>query len=148
MSSTTPNLGLTKTTAAETIGQNWAASNDSGGNFDIIDTKMGAVGSTPVQAQLDALNSKMAYVGYVAPISWEPTGSEASVTSGTAVNIAVVSELIPSGATARGVIMYSAYGSGNYDYAGTLMLIGGNVKYMPRYTQGSIHVYGALIYTK
>lgn len=59
MSSTTPNLGLTKTTAAETIGQNWAASNDSGGNFDIIDTKMGAVGSQSVQAQLDALNSKL-----------------------------------------------------------------------------------------
>lgn len=63
MSSTTPNLGLTKTTAAETIGQNWAASNDSGGNFDIIDTKMGAVGSQSVQAQLDALNSKMTPVG-------------------------------------------------------------------------------------
>lgn len=59
MSSTTPNLGLTKTTAAETIGQNWAASNDSGGNFDIIDTKMGAVGNQSVQAQLDALNSKL-----------------------------------------------------------------------------------------
>ena len=58
MSSTTPNIGLTKTTAAETIGQNWAASNDSGGNFDIIDTKMGAVVNTSVQAQLDALNSK------------------------------------------------------------------------------------------
>ncbi len=63
MSSTTPNLGLTKTTAAETIGQNWAASNDSGGNFDIIDTKMGAVGSQSVQAQLDALNSKTTYNG-------------------------------------------------------------------------------------
>ena len=59
MSSTTPNIGLTKTTAAETIGQQWAASNDSGGNFDIIDTKMGAVGSQSVQAQLDALNSNL-----------------------------------------------------------------------------------------
>ena len=59
MSSTTPNLGLTKTTAAETIGQNWAASNESGGNFDIIDTKMGAVGNQSVQAQLNALNSKL-----------------------------------------------------------------------------------------
>lgn len=59
MSSTTPNLGLTKTTAAETIGQNWAASNDSGGNFDIIDTKMGAVGNTSLQAQVTALNSNL-----------------------------------------------------------------------------------------
>lgn len=59
MSSTTPNIGLTKTTAAETIGQNWAASNDSGGNFDIIDTKMGAVGNTSLQAQVTALNSKL-----------------------------------------------------------------------------------------
>lgn len=60
MSSTTPNIGLTKTTAAETIGQNWAASNDSGGNFDIIDTKMGAVGNTSLQAQVTALNSNKA----------------------------------------------------------------------------------------
>ena len=60
MSSTTPNLGLTKTTAAETIGQNWAASNDSGGNFDIIDTKMGAVGNTSLQAQVTALSSQLA----------------------------------------------------------------------------------------
>ena len=60
MSSTTPNIGLTKTTAAETIGQNWAASNDSGGNFDIIDTKMGAVGNTSLQAQVDALSSQIA----------------------------------------------------------------------------------------
>lgn len=59
MSSTTPNIGLTKTTAAETIGQNWAASNDSGGNFDIIDTKMGAVGNTSLQAQVTALNSNI-----------------------------------------------------------------------------------------
>ena len=61
MSSTTPNIGLTKTTAAETIGQNWAASNDSGGNFDIIDTKMGAVGNTSLQAQVDAISSQIAY---------------------------------------------------------------------------------------
>lgn len=60
MSSTTTNLGLTKTTAAETIGQTWAASNESGGNFDIIDTKMGAVGNTSLQAQVTALNSKIA----------------------------------------------------------------------------------------
>ena len=59
MSSTTPNLGLTKTTAAETIGQNWAASNDSGGNFDIIDGKMGPVGNTSLQAQINALNSNL-----------------------------------------------------------------------------------------
>lgn len=139
----TTNLGLRCP-----LGTDPASVDDINYNSGVIDEKMGAVGNTSVQAQLDTLNSKMAYVGYVAPISWEPTGSEASVTSGTAVNIAVVSELIPSGATARGVIMYSAYGSGNYDYAGTLMLIGSNVKYMPRYTQGSIHVYGALIYTK
>lgn len=64
MSSTTPNLGLTKTTAAETIGQNWAASNDSGGNFDIIDTKMGAVGNQSVQAQIDTLNSKLETINF------------------------------------------------------------------------------------
>ena len=79
MSSTTPNLGLTKTTAAETIGQNWAASNDSGGNFDIIDTKMGAVGNTSVQAQLDALNSKIA----------TKAGSVTDIPSGATNNLTV-----------------------------------------------------------
>ena len=97
---------------------------------------------------VSSLNSKFANVGYVAPISWEPTGTEASVTSGTAVDIATVSDLIPSGAAAKGVILYSAYGNGNYDYAGTLMLVSGKVRYMPRYTQSNIHVYGAIIYTK
>ena len=63
MSSTTTNLGMTKTTAAETIGQNWAANNETGGNLDILDTKIGPVGDTSVQAQLDALNSKTTYNG-------------------------------------------------------------------------------------
>lgn len=140
MSSTTPNIGLTKTTSAETIGQNWAASNDSGGNFDIIDTKMGPVGNTSLQAQISPLPR-------IAVINWEPNGEEASVTAGTAVTIATVTDVIPSGAAARGVIKYSAYGSSNYDYDGSLMLVGGYVKYMPKITQGSIHVYGAIIYT-
>ena len=79
MSSTTPNIGLTKTTAAETIGQNWAASNDSGGNFDIIDTKMGAVGNTSLQAQVTALNSKIAIQG-VASVDFNTlTGDAAQV---------------------------------------------------------------------
>ena len=72
MSSTTPNLGLTKTTAAETIGQNWAASNDSGGNFDIIDTKMGPVGNQSVQAQLNALNSKMTNMEAFSVVNFTP----------------------------------------------------------------------------
>lgn len=59
MSSTTPNIGMTKTTASETIGQNWAANNETGGNLDILDTKIGPVGNTSVQAQIDALNSKL-----------------------------------------------------------------------------------------
>ena len=61
MSSTTPNIGMTKTTASETIGQNWAANNETGGNLDILDTKIGPVGNTSVQAQLDALNSQSVY---------------------------------------------------------------------------------------
>ena len=143
MSSYTPNINLTLPTGTE----NWKRSTING-NFTILDTKIGAVGNTSLQAQVTALNSQFTSVGYVAPINWEPTGAEASVTSGTAVEIADIASLIPSGAAAKGVIMYSAYGSGNYDYSGTLMLIGGKVKYMPRYTQGSIHVYGAIIYTK
>lgn len=89
MSSTTPNLGLTKTTAAETIGQNWAASNDSGGNFDIIDTKMGAVGNTSVQAQLDALNSK------TTPLYKEVNGTSKSVANSTWTELAQIT--LPAG---------------------------------------------------
>lgn len=139
----TTNIGLRRPQGTDP-----ASVDDINYNSEVIDTKLGAVGSTSVQEQINTLNSKFANVGYVAPLNWEPTGAEASVTSGTAVEIATVADLIPSGAAAKGVIMYSAYGSGNYDYSGTLMLIGGKVKYMPRYTQGSIHVYGAIIYTK
>lgn len=61
MSSTTPNIGLTKVDRAggETVGQWSDANNGSGGNLDIIDTKMGAVGNTSLQAQINTLNSKI-----------------------------------------------------------------------------------------
>lgn len=59
MSSTTTNLGLTKMTNSETIGQWSNANNGSGGNLDIIDTKMGPVGNTSLQAQVNALNSQI-----------------------------------------------------------------------------------------
>lgn len=62
MSSTTTNLGLTKMTNSETIGQWSNANNGSGGNLDIIDTKMGPVGNTSLQAQVNALNSQMTTV--------------------------------------------------------------------------------------
>ena len=59
MSRTTTNLGLTAVTNSETIGDFSDAMNASGGNLDIIDGKMGAVGNTSLQAQINALNSKM-----------------------------------------------------------------------------------------
>jgi len=58
MSRTTTNLGLTAVTNSETIGDFSDAMNASGGNLDIIDAKMGAVGNTSLQAQVTALNSK------------------------------------------------------------------------------------------
>ena len=105
MSSTTPNLGLTKTTAAETIGQNWAASNDSGGNFDIIDTKMGAVGNTSVQAQLDTLNSK------TTPLYKEISGSTTAVSPSTWATLAQIT--LPAGTwLINGEVDYSLNQSG------------------------------------
>jgi len=59
MSRTTTNLGLTAVTNSETIGDFSDAMNASGGNLDIIDAKMGAVGNTSLQAQVTALNSKI-----------------------------------------------------------------------------------------
>ncbi len=58
MSRTTTNMGLTVVTNSETLGDFSDAMNASGGNLDIIDGKMGPVGNTSLQAQLDALNSK------------------------------------------------------------------------------------------
>lgn len=60
MSSTTPNIGLTKVASSETIGDLQNAMNGSGGNMDIIDTKMGPVGGTSLQAQVTALSSQKA----------------------------------------------------------------------------------------
>ena len=59
MSRTTTNLGLTAVNNSETIGDFSDAMNASGGNLDIIDGKMGAVGDTSLQAQINTLNSKL-----------------------------------------------------------------------------------------
>lgn len=78
MSRTTTNLGLTAVTNSETIGDFSDAMNASGGNLDIIDGKMGAVGNTSLQAQVNALNSKLATTyGSIdgQEITWERTGN-------------------------------------------------------------------------
>lgn len=58
MSSRTTNIGLEKVTSDQTIGDLQESMNGSGGNMDIIDTKMGPVGSTSLQAQINALSSQ------------------------------------------------------------------------------------------
>lgn len=59
MSSRTTNIGLEKVTSDQTIGDLQESMNGSGGNMDIIDTKMGPVGNTSLQAQVNALNSNI-----------------------------------------------------------------------------------------
>lgn len=59
MSRTTTNVGLTAVTNSETIGDFSDAMNASGGNLDIIDGKLGPVGNTSLQAQINALNSNI-----------------------------------------------------------------------------------------
>lgn len=59
MSSRTTNIGLEKVTSDQTIGDLQESMNGSGGNMDIIDTKMGPVGNTSLQAQVNALNSQL-----------------------------------------------------------------------------------------
>lgn len=54
MASTTPNIGLTLPAGTEKRSR--AIWND---NFTIIDTKIGAVGNTSLQAQVTALNSQL-----------------------------------------------------------------------------------------
>ena len=51
----TPNIGLRRP-----VGTDPASVDDINYNSGVIDTKLGAVGSTSVQAQIDALNSKTA----------------------------------------------------------------------------------------
>lgn len=52
MASTTPNIGLTLPTGTE----GWKRSVING-NFTILDTKIGAVGNTPLQTQINTLSS-------------------------------------------------------------------------------------------
>ena len=61
MASTTPNIGLTLPTGTE----GWKRSVING-NFTILDTKIGAVGSTPLQTQINTLSSKIANLPNVA----------------------------------------------------------------------------------
>lgn len=56
MASTTPNIGLTLPTGTE----GWKRSVING-NFMILDTKIGAVGNTSLQSQINTLSSKIAY---------------------------------------------------------------------------------------
>ena len=75
MSTQTPNIGLTKVVSSETIGDFSNAMNGSGGNLDIIDTKMGAVGGTSLQAQITALNSQIS------------TPTEVTLTAGSGITV-------------------------------------------------------------
>ena len=54
MASTTPNIGLTLPTGTE----GWKRSVING-NFTILDTKIGAVGNTPLQTQINTLSSQL-----------------------------------------------------------------------------------------
>lgn len=54
MASTTPNIGLTLPTGTD----GWKRSVING-NFSILDTKIGAVGNTPLQTQINTLSSKI-----------------------------------------------------------------------------------------
>ena len=56
MATTTPNIGLTLPAGAE----GWKRSVING-NFMILDTKIGAVGNTPLQDQINTLSSQIAY---------------------------------------------------------------------------------------
>ena len=56
MATTTPNIGLTLPTGTE----GWKRSVING-NFTILDTKIGAVGNTPLQTQINTLSSQIAH---------------------------------------------------------------------------------------
>lgn len=76
MSTQTPNIGLTKVVSSETIGDLQNSMNASGGNMDIIDTKMGPVGNTSLQAQINTLNSQMANINFFSRGTLIPNNSD------------------------------------------------------------------------
>ncbi len=79
MSRTTTNLGLTAVTNSETIGDFSDAMNASGGNLDIIDGKIGQVGNTSLQEQVNTLNSKLT-----------PTYASVTLASGITGNVIIM----------------------------------------------------------
>ena len=70
----TPNIGL-----RIPIGTDPASVDDINYNSNLLDTKLGAVGSDSVQDQIDTLNGNIASLG--TPVSWTPSMSGTTLTN-------------------------------------------------------------------
>ena len=125
MSRTTTNLGLTAVTNSETIGDFSDAMNASGGNLDIIDGKMGAVGNTSLQAQINTLNSKLIVFKTVA--YGQTVSAQSSITvpveSGAGTYIVFVSR---SDKCKTGMFITDAYGTTELAYCGVAVSLTSN----------------------
>ena len=73
-----------------------------------------------------------------------------SVTSGQAYDVGKISDIIPSGASFKGISLRTIYGYSSTDYSGTIMVSNGDnntVRYMCRYTQTNVTVRYYVYYT-
>ena len=143
--STTTNIGLTKVASSATIGDWSDANNGSGGNLDIIDAKMGAVGNTSLQAQINTLNSNITQMLKAKVVSYAPnTGA----TADQAIDITDYVSL-PSGASVKGIAVQCIYGGTAVDYKGTVMFNPTNNHFvlMPRFTQTPIRANFVVLYS-
>lgn len=83
MATTTPNIGLTLPVGTD----GWKRSVING-NFSILDTKIGAVGNTPLQTQINTLSSKLAIKSHT--VQNVTTDTNASFNSGLMVADAII----------------------------------------------------------
>ncbi len=103
MATTTTNLGLKKP-----AGTDQALISDINNNMDILDTKIGAVGSTSVQSQINTLNSNIAKQRYskdysTSSVTLAQIQSDADALVGNEVGIYDIGYLNGTAATAIGV---------------------------------------------
>ena len=100
----TPNIGL-----RIPLGTDPASVDDINYNSEVIDTKLGAVGSTSVQAQLDALNSKIANFNIVQEYASSPSTKTFALTSGACYMVVIDKLNSGDSGTACGMYMVQAH---------------------------------------
>lgn len=127
MATTTPNIGLTLPSGTE----GWKRSIING-NFTILDTKIGAVGNTPLQDQINTLSSQI--TGLIVYAEYTIANNN------TAQDFSYPTGLNSGNCIMEGIKIYTRYNSwvdplyANGDYFGNLIYVAGDDTSKFRYT--------------